>query len=520
MNHETARLYMIDRLYNELLQETEQQLEEYLQQHPELLAEWQELCQAHGFMQQINPPQPAPALQEAILQQKTLVPEPERRWFRSYWKSCSAAAMFLMICSLLYFMSTNEILQKAEEKQVFHAEPDGDTPEQIRSPGHESPQFVTAEGIERGPLLMQAIQTNEDPKNAEEHFRTALKNYDKAFTKIGEERNALLRSAIVFLRDIEEQYPEEKTWLAMSYILVADAYRSLNEPEECIRTFEKMIEKFDGLEPYCEKAKASLLEISIQNKQHDRVEPLLDSFLETYSLSSDLRKLTIHYIRQIEQEQPAKALKWYERILLHLPHYNMQMEEIMQRIDTLRSLLAIQTTLKHAIRDWWMMGPLEAATLPYQDSRKFYPITAGRTFQSPQNRSISWEKFQLNENAGINLREVFPDPVFPFSVIATTFIYSPENQFAVLAFNYTNVRIWINKEMIIGNTRNQSDRSASVTNPRNLYKARITLKKGWNELTVKPTYYNEKLPDYFVYALMDENGNALKNVRVQADKNE
>ena len=24
-----------------------------------------------------------------------------------------------MICSLLYFMSTNEILQKAEEKQVF-----------------------------------------------------------------------------------------------------------------------------------------------------------------------------------------------------------------------------------------------------------------------------------------------------------------------------------------------------------------------------------------------------------------
>ena len=105
-------------------------------------------------------------------------------------------------------------------------------------------------------------------------------------------------------------------------------------------------------------------------------------------------------------------------------------------------------------------------------------------------------------------------------MIATTFIYSPENQFAVLAFNYTNVRIWINKEMIIGNTRNQSDRSASVTNPRNLYKARITLKKGWNELTVKPTYYNEKLPDYFVYALMDENGNALKNVRVQADKNE
>ena len=70
-------------------------------------------------MRQINPPQPAPALQEAILQQKTLVPEPERRWFRSYWKSCSAAAMFLMICSLLYFMSTNEILQKAEEKQVF-----------------------------------------------------------------------------------------------------------------------------------------------------------------------------------------------------------------------------------------------------------------------------------------------------------------------------------------------------------------------------------------------------------------
>ena len=36
---------------------------------------------------------------------------------------------------------------------------------------------------------------------------------------------------------------------------VADAHCSLNEPEECIRTFEKMIEKFDGLEPYCEKAK-------------------------------------------------------------------------------------------------------------------------------------------------------------------------------------------------------------------------------------------------------------------------
>ena len=74
MNHETARLYMIDRLYNELLQETEQQLEEYLQQHPELLAEWQELCQAHGFMQQINPPQPAPALQEAIYSRRLWYP--------------------------------------------------------------------------------------------------------------------------------------------------------------------------------------------------------------------------------------------------------------------------------------------------------------------------------------------------------------------------------------------------------------------------------------------------------------
>ena len=73
----------------------------------------------------------------------------------------------------------------------------------------------------------------------------------------------------------------------------------------------------------------------------------------------------------------------------------MQMEEIMQRIDTLRSLLAIQTTLKHAIRDWWMMGPLEAATLPYQDSRVLPNHRRKNVSKPTEPQHRGWEKFQL-----------------------------------------------------------------------------------------------------------------------------
>lgn len=81
MNEQQARSLFMDYLYDEISPDQKKELEDYLEQHPDLKQELSELEQTRAVLQKMPEPDPA---------EKMLVVEPEKRSFIDWWQDAKS----------------------------------------------------------------------------------------------------------------------------------------------------------------------------------------------------------------------------------------------------------------------------------------------------------------------------------------------------------------------------------------------------------------------------------------------
>ncbi len=81
MNHETARSLFMDYLYDEITAHDRQQLEAYLQQHPDLHRELDALQSTRSLLQQMPVPEP---------ERQLYMVEPRKRSFAEWWQDAKS----------------------------------------------------------------------------------------------------------------------------------------------------------------------------------------------------------------------------------------------------------------------------------------------------------------------------------------------------------------------------------------------------------------------------------------------
>ncbi len=307
----------------------------------------------------------------------------------------------------------------------------------------ESSSIHTAAGRSSTALTLSA---NEDD-NAEDLFRTGLKLYNNAFTKVGKEKEALLISAISFLSSVEERnIPHLRNWVALSLILIADSHRALGQVEDSINTYHRMIDSFPELDSYCEQSWVSIVKLHLeQNNGLCLAEQTLDQFKTKYPNASEFSSLALAIAEKIQDSSPESAYKWCDRVIKQCPDADPLKYKAERLAREVEKKLLDQTN----IQDWWIYGPVEReaapSDIPGLNTRNRLDVTS-----KSKNGKISWIRPFPDGQGSANLASAFKSKK-DSAAMAITYVWCSEDQTLGYAFEASDgFRVWINDRPVFG----------------------------------------------------------------------
>ncbi|MBN2329513.1 MAG: zf-HC2 domain-containing protein [Candidatus Omnitrophica bacterium] len=525
MRCEAARRLMMDRLYETLPPEKSRQLDAHIEDCPDCAAEWKDVKSAHAFMKFL-PEQAVPAhLQQAVLQQsemEALPPESEPFW--QNWRKWSAAAVFILIVGVSYSLwdsgpqnlssiaaggnpdlnktiaKLNGSLHPAEENEP--AEADG---------GRERKEHKDTEPAQIKPSTQYAVIGPLDSKsqNAEELFQTGLRLYNKAFTKTGEDRKAMLRSAVLMLNDLETLYPSEKEWIAMGMILKADSHRAMDEPEKSIEAYRKMIERFSDMPLYCRQARASMIKVMLdRDSRIEEIDQQLTQFQTLAPPPAEFAQLALAFSEKISDCSPEQALVWYQRVQNSLP------ERHPIRNKAINESAAVEQKIRdrYYIEDWKVIGPFPQEMLPEIDSIPNQDIFTSLIRQAERfdYELVNLVQRKPKDDPVIDLKDLLQQSPAESSAFAQTYVYSPKEQWVRLLIGFTDgLRVWLNNDPV-------ASRIERYNFSRDSLSLRCQFQEGWNSLFVKSYHIRNQREWKFSILITDNSGRIIPDLKYNA----
>lgn len=512
MRCQTVRALMMERLYEPPDPEKAARLEKHLADCPTCAAEWDKVQRAHSILRKYHDPGVPLWLERKVTAaaRSDSVPEigiPERRPRARTWMKLAAAASFLLLLAGVYPYTLQHTVRKevAPEHATTGLRVPPAAPQMAMKPLQDAPAPPAEEpalgvaaamqgagpasptdtetlaagrpvrGFQAESRAKLASQPEEGDgyRKAEELFRTGLKLYNTAFTKVGEDQKTLLKSAIVMLEDVEKQYPGENYWIALALILIADSHRALGDTETAVRTYQRMISRFPDEETYCRQARESLVKLWLNRPETvEQAENELEAYASRYPASLEFARLAMEFCEITRRDHPDRAMAWCRRVMDQFP------DQHPERQKASRMLAQVENTLrdKHYLEAWWLMGPLPAETLP-QDGEGFRLISWLKPLRKPQTSP----RYELRRERGweIDLEKEFKNPAVPASAFARTYIHSTTDVEIFLQIGFSDgIRIWCNNNPVWGQITHQDCQ-------KDQYAVMVPLKAGWNEILIK-----------------------------------
>ena len=334
-------------------------------------------------------------------------------------------------------------------------------------------------------------------KSAREYFQTAMKLYNTAFTKTGDEQKSLLQSAVIFLNDLESKFPSESKWLAMAIILKADAHKQLGQNAESIATYQSLIRRFYKVEPFCEQARVSIVQLLINDNQSvPNAIAALDTFHRLYPKSGDYPKVAFAVAETVKNSSPEITYTVCKEIMntCEQPH------PVWNKANILAQSVQEQIKNKFAVSEYWFLGPMPEET-------GFHDITPFRPEQSYNNNQLKWT---LNKFTETGLRDnslQWPAPDGHQSLFACTSVFSNTDQTVniIITRNSNVFCLWINGEAVYAD---QGMTAGDFIQPA------VRIHKGWNDLLVKTIPYPDSKSWNFNIQFLDDRNQILANLKV------
>ncbi len=533
MRCQTARRFMMERLYESLSLDKIARLETHLERCPACAQEWDDVRHGHQFMSVSRTPAVPPHLDQAVLDAARTTdaqPEPRRGSYRV--AKLTAAASFLIVATVsvqLWFNGGSDPALDQQLEIASNLEFDRiETEKTIVRSGQPRSELTSAparkSGVKvRGPEVRSrkgdsehfyyaADKTNAaDPKKAEALFRTGMTLYDNAFTKIGEEQQTLLKSAVLMLRDVEQKHPRQRYWIALSQILIADSYRALGEPLDAVRTYRRMIGLFPDMEQYCKQARASIVQILLDREEYlGEAERALRQYHTLYPSASEFPSFALAYSGMVQSSSPERAVYWYRQVQDALPAAHPQ------RMKAQRLTYAVEASIreKHYVKDWLVLGPLQQNVMleeigPISDDGESSGIL-NNLHASKRGVPTAW--MRVKSDADIDITGILKEsPVQACSFLKTA-VYSPEKRTVSFWIGATNgCRLWLNNDHVFGKSWKGSFQRDSL-------RLQFDLRQGWNDIVLK-SYHIESKPEWrFSLIITDMEGHLLNDLIVDPAK--
>ncbi|MEW6238166.1 MAG: tetratricopeptide repeat protein [Candidatus Omnitrophota bacterium] len=538
MRRETARRLMMEKLYETISPADAARLEAHLLVDANAAREWEDARQMRGLLAAMSDPTP-PARAEEFIQQaaRSLEAEAPPVHSRRFWNYAVAAAILMTATLPFVLQGDKSAVKRDDSTRSFNLEQnarsrrdalDSSVNRLALSPKRniQESQFAyiasaTVEPAEEKAVKMEmalaydkqsnvaAMPAAPVKANAEELFRTGLTLYNAAFAKVGEERNAMLKSAIIFLRDLEQRCPDQRSWIALSSILIADSHRALGENDSAIEVYQRMIESFPELEKYVRQARISIVNLLLNDdKKLSQAEAALRQFNDLYPHSPEFAEAALTLAEKLQAVQPERSLAWCRSVAEDAG------EENRLQTKAARLAAAVDEKLrdKYYVKDWWMLGPLEQNYLPKSlTPDRFYNVKKGR-FPGLNGKPVQWQRPYANQNGDVDFAEAFGAAREGASAFAMTSIYSPEAEFVLLTFGGNGgLRIWLNEDAIWSNQQTQPFH-------RDAQSVSCSLRKGWNTLLVK-SYLTGLNPEWkFSLRILDRNGFTMPDLTIDPER--
>jgi tetratricopeptide (TPR) repeat protein len=541
---------MMEKLYGEISADNSHRLAKHILGCEACFREWKDVQYCHDMMSSLADDPLPPHLEQSVLRAARTEAAYPPQSARRYWKPLAAAAAVLAILGGSYsYYSSNQPGFIGERLTItdsrfpdsdkidlgttrFAVPPDSDSvsvekvsrtvrgieprleikkalPQNtetleiaLAKPTKTDPivehisedQSVGAYGFkpkdEKAAVILTANTTREDENVVEELFRTGLTLYNKAFTKIGEDRRTILKSAIIFFRDFETQHPSMHRWIAYGKFLIADSYRELGEIDAAIANYRQVIRDYADLESCGKHARLSIVKLLLdETTEYQQVENELQEFESLYPSSPEFARFALTFADKIGKTSPEKSVIWCREVMTQWPEIHPTWQKAQQLAGEMQKHLID----KQKIRDWLLIGPLNREAM---------------LDELPSEPSDQWRRPKVAENGEVNVMEALDASSETSCAYAVTHIYSPKSQSVVLTCEGTDgLRIWVNDDPILG-----------VTFPGQYHRNAIDiyLKEGWNKLAMK-TYHSESDDWRFSVRLIDHNGLVIPDLRIAAD---
>lgn len=516
MNEERLRQWMMERLYGEIRPEDDRALDDALSQSPELAQEWQDAQAAHQMLQQIERPEAPLSLQYAIQQAARGVPAEPPSSFR--WRRWLTAAVVL-IASGVVFLQWNGNLPKniSDETAQIQSPEIAMAPQfklQVEAPNLESTRMMKIAqdtdsneaftlATSKGHIEHKASEKRE--AEAEELFRTGLGVYNQAFTKIGDDRLTLLKSAVITLGDVVKQYSEQKEWTALAMTLIADSHRALDEIVPAIETYQQLIASCPESDLVCTQARISLIELLLtQDDRDDEIDQHLNQLSPEKKKSDEFAALALTASSKIGERNPEQAFAWAQQVMAEWPPqhiYHQKAQRFAQQFQD--AALSV-----HTVTNWWMLGPLpnfatRIETLP--------PISSRQSVPGFKNRAVVWKKTKIKKNT-VDLTSPLVQDDAGRTVFLSTNIQSPEPQVIILAL-HTNAlaHLFVNQDMVWKSGNQIPWRIIDSVPAR--YEIQCSLKKGANPILLKMFFPSGKTDtNHFTVTILDTDHNIKRDL--------
>lgn len=362
-----------------------------------------------------------------------------------------------------------------------------------------------------------ASQDNASPpspelRETEQLFRTALEVYNHAFAKVGDDREALLRSAIALLRDVNAYFPQQREWADMALLLIADAHRQLDDTDAALQACLALAERRHASDSLARQARVAAVEILIGERGWEEANRELDTLFTHFPKDSETATLALTLARRLIDEQPEAALPWLNRLQEEWPPAH----PIHAKAENLRDDLEQARLATLAIRDWWVIGPLSLGALyseviPQQSGNPSSPLGEFVQFDGAR---FEWRRTEGGEKKGIDLLMFMERPTLNASAFLQTFIYSDEEQVVCLIYFYEEdgptLHPWLNGERMSNTNWRAEGIRAHPFNGK--------LQAGWNRLVVK-TYFDTKIDEDrwpVAVLILDEHGRIATDLTITA----
>ncbi len=571
MRCERARRYMMEHLYGEITSTDLTRLLKHLQHCVDCAVEWEEVQYSHKVMTSLSD-EPLPAhLEHAVLEaSKTTDTVPIHNSSRLLRRWIAVAAVFLIL--ILSAGSTFYVLNQptqSNEQLAFDSQPDV---EKIMLPSEPLSRMPRGEENEAGTVISQlpksdrglaptngghkAYTTSNESENnnpekmfagvnsygmkkngtkerlgietkaksvsmlldtkavnaeqAEELFRIGLNLYNKAFTKIGSEREVILNSAIIYFRDFEKQHPDFRKWIALGKFLSADSCRELGNIDMAVGIYRQVIEEYTDMDACVKNARLSIIKLLLdENKQLQQVESELEQFEKQYPLSPEFARFALEYADKVHKKSPEKAAVWCRNVMNHWPEYHPTWLKAQELSDKMQDFLLEKETIK----DWWITGPVDRDMITQEIFIKDFQSLTPHYFEKKRTFmgvDISWKRPFPGESGEVDLGKCFQQYFPTACAYAVTFVHSARNQVVLLSYAGTDgMRIWIDNNPVVGSIWKDQYQQNMIE---------ISLKEGWNTLTIKSYHVSEKKDWRFSIRFLDRNGYIIPDIHADPEK--